>query len=632
MPPKSSSLLNLKNRPGLANFRDFCKSKAASGTGDYVKDVTKPPEENFANLKRAEQALRLGTEIQISDGNAAPSGQLEPPTKYLKKSEKVDLELEARLQRERIELEERKIKEEDARLQKLADDGVWTGMGIAPSLKPGTEEGTALRVGGVPVNAGGVGSSSSVDNIDKSGKKNTVAIRTDPVTGKFIVSDQGNNNPSESAMTSNAILRPELLELENDKFNRDPSTTPEDNSGGFSSHINNTLTTVSDLLTTPKFLLQEQKLEPSFSDDHAQVKSRSVTDIKRALREDFAQPITLFGETEMMRYRRLRYHERRSLIVESSRESQSEFENLGHGRNDFGRLMREMEGKSPTHGENLTKAKKRQQLRLEREANIAKNRERFGGDESLWPAGAALPIGTPSPCSSDDPEESPKMVLGGEEAEIGKASVSADLNLPSDYVAALNKANDIVTITPEEAAAKKAAAYAALTGAPKIRAFIKTQLDLWEDAVEARGDPSSPTSSRDHKLDAALFKTTKKDVKPLLKQLKESYKSTTSTASSSSGFDKDDLCALNEMVTACDNREYSHASKRYMDITIGKQSWPIGVTSVSIHERSGKTKIFENKMSAKMSDEGFRRSIQGFRRLMVKCQEWRPPDDGGKRM
>ena len=45
------------------------------------------------------------------------------------------------------------------------------------------------------------------------------------------------------------------------------------------------------------------------------------------------------------------------------------------------------------------------------------------------------------------------------------------------------------------------------------------------------------------------------------------------------------------MVAAMHERNYLHANDIYLRLAIGNSPWPIGVTSVGIHERSAREKV-----------------------------------------
>lgn len=68
------------------------------------------------------------------------------------------------------------------------------------------------------------------------------------------------------------------------------------------------------------------------------------------------------------------------------------------------------------------------------------------------------------------------------------------------------------------------------------------------------------------------------------------------------------------------------ASDAYLQMAIGNAPWPIGVTMVGIHARTGREKIFSKNVAHVMNDETQRKYIQGLKRLMTKCQEYYPTD------
>lgn len=68
------------------------------------------------------------------------------------------------------------------------------------------------------------------------------------------------------------------------------------------------------------------------------------------------------------------------------------------------------------------------------------------------------------------------------------------------------------------------------------------------------------------------------------------------------------------------------ASDAYLQMAIGNAPWPIGVTMVGIHARTGREKIFSKNVAHVMNDETQRKYIQALKRLMTKCQEFYPTD------
>lgn len=75
-----------------------------------------------------------------------------------------------------------------------------------------------------------------------------------------------------------------------------------------------------------------------------------------------------------------------------------------------------------------------------------------------------------------------------------------------------------------------------------------------------------------------------------------------------------------------EKREYVKASDIYFRLAIGNAPWPMGVTMVGIHERSGREKIFTSQVAHILNDEMQRKYIQSLKRIMTYAQEKFPSD------
>lgn len=63
-------------------------------------------------------------------------------------------------------------------------------------------------------------------------------------------------------------------------------------------------------------------------------------------------------------------------------------------------------------------------------------------------------------------------------------------------------------------------------------------------------------------------------------------------------------------------RQYQKANDAYLRLSIGNAAWPIGVTSVGIHERSSREKIAEDVVGHVLNDEVSRKWIQAVKRYV----------------
>nr|XP_022913193.1 pre-mRNA-splicing factor 18 isoform X2 [Onthophagus taurus] len=145
-----------------------------------------------------------------------------------------------------------------------------------------------------------------------------------------------------------------------------------------------------------------------------------------------------------------------------------------------------------------------------------------------------------------------------------------------------------------------------------ITKFIEFMLKMWQDQLQNR--PPEEKMGTKGKLAGAIYAQTKVYLKPLLKKLK------TFT------LPEDISDSLTEIVEHLLHRNYLKASDAYLQMAIGNAPWPIGVTMVGIHARTGREKIFSKNVAHVMNDETQRKYIQALKRLMTKCQEYFPTD------
>jgi hypothetical protein len=84
------------------------------------------------------------------------------------------------------------------------------------------------------------------------------------------------------------------------------------------------------------------------------------------------------------------------------------------------------------------------------------------------------------------------------------------------------------------------------------------------------------------------------------------------------------------IIEAIEQRNYQHANEIYLQLSIGNQAWPIGVTSIGIHDRTAREKLsyYSNVKSQAhiMNDEATRKYLHGLSRLIKAVQGLRPTD------
>ncbi|EGG02825.1 uncharacterized protein MELLADRAFT_44775 [Melampsora larici-populina 98AG31] len=153
---------------------------------------------------------------------------------------------------------------------------------------------------------------------------------------------------------------------------------------------------------------------------------------------------------------------------------------------------------------------------------------------------------------------------------------------------------------------------------PQIYFALKRVLKEWEQSMAER--PDHIRRSTQGKLVAATQKQSAEYLKPLFKSLRKR------------DLAPDVLQAVAEIVHNMQTREYIKANDAYLRLSIGNAPWPIGVTMVGIHERSGREKIFSNNVAHVLNDEVSRKYIQSLKRILTFAQTKRPPDDLARKM
>ncbi|MPC79416.1 pre-mRNA-splicing factor 18-like [Portunus trituberculatus] len=141
-----------------------------------------------------------------------------------------------------------------------------------------------------------------------------------------------------------------------------------------------------------------------------------------------------------------------------------------------------------------------------------------------------------------------------------------------------------------------------------IMKFAQLILQMWGSRHNAR--PEGEKMSVRGKMDSATYNQTQAYLRPLFKCLRKR------------SLPDDIMECLIEIVQHCLDRDYVKANDAYLQMAIGNAPWPIGVTMVGIHARTGREKIFSKHVAHVLNDETQRKYIQGLKRLMTKCQQY----------
>ncbi|XP_059160298.1 pre-mRNA-splicing factor 18-like isoform X2 [Physella acuta] len=142
--------------------------------------------------------------------------------------------------------------------------------------------------------------------------------------------------------------------------------------------------------------------------------------------------------------------------------------------------------------------------------------------------------------------------------------------------------------------------------------FFKFVLKKWGEQLNTRPEEEKRTIKG--KVASATHSQTVAYLKPLFRKLK--YKD----------IDEGLLESIVEIVQYMMDKNYIKANDSYLEMAIGNAPWPIGVTMVGIHARTGREKISSRYVAHVLNDETQRKYIQAVKRLMTQCQNLFPTD------
>lgn len=143
----------------------------------------------------------------------------------------------------------------------------------------------------------------------------------------------------------------------------------------------------------------------------------------------------------------------------------------------------------------------------------------------------------------------------------------------------------------------------------RIYRYFKNLIKQWEEDLSNRPDEVKRTAAG--KNETKTLKQCKDYIRPLFQSCKRRE------------LEEDLQSHLFKIVNYCDEGEFVKAHDSYMDVAIGRAAWPIGVTQVGIHNRSGRARIESSNVAHVMNSELHRKYLTSVKRLMVYNQRKR---------
>uniref|UniRef100_A0A7S0F5R2 Pre-mRNA-splicing factor 18 n=1 Tax=Craspedostauros australis TaxID=1486917 RepID=A0A7S0F5R2_9STRA len=151
-----------------------------------------------------------------------------------------------------------------------------------------------------------------------------------------------------------------------------------------------------------------------------------------------------------------------------------------------------------------------------------------------------------------------------------------------------------------------------------IYRFLKGLLKDWEKHLSQR--QNEETFSVQGRNETKTFKQCKDYIRPLFKLCKRRR------------IEPGMEAHLVKIVNHAKEGEFVKAHDAYLDVAIGRAAWPIGVTMVGIHARTGRAKIESSNVAHVMNSELQRKYLTSVKRLLTFAQKNRPDVDPSKKV
>jgi len=307
----------------------------------------------------------------------------------------------------------------------------------------------------------------------------------------------------------------------------------------------------------------------------------SVEECVSRLRE-MSMPITLFGETDMQRYKRMRQLEREDhegkknpdLILLDSVRANDERQSLMDKAEEEGGEEKQDKSDSDSESEAAEKKKK----------------------------------------EADEDSDKSDSEGTGEKAEEGEGEAGQGGEAPKD-----DKPKEETIECPD-------VDVKLMDKSDLVRSWLRKALKAWEKELADLPDDQKKLPAT--KTAIAAHRQVRRDIRPLQKRLRVYV------------MDEGLLDKIYTIVTRAEAREYRSAAEFYIDLTVGKAAWPIGLghggsmlmeDAIGLHDREN---LMKNKalkdVASQLNDEVVRKYVQALKRLMNKAQKYWPPDDPSK--
>lgn len=191
------------------------------------------------------------------------------------------------------------------------------------------------------------------------------------------------------------------------------------------------------------------------------------------------------------------------------------------------------------------------------------------------------------------------------------------VQIPDKFEVKVNQKEWVVTVDPKEAIKEKkdhnevrreidVNKYTPDFKCRELYNWFHLMFQEWERELDTLPLDSKENSEGREKL--GIYKQCRGYMKPLLRLLKHNEIS------------KEIMNKLFEVMVFCLDKDFIRAHDKYIELAIGNAPWPMGVTMVGIHERSGRSRIYTSQVAHILNDENTKKYLQSVKRIMTLVQ------------
>jgi pre-mRNA-splicing factor 18 len=199
----------------------------------------------------------------------------------------------------------------------------------------------------------------------------------------------------------------------------------------------------------------------------------------------------------------------------------------------------------------------------------------------------------------DEEKEEEKLLVNNNEENIPKFDRSKSkykLTIKPEYI----------TIEKKDSIKKRIVDYSQFSNEYKsneLYNWINLVLEDWESYIK-ESISNKRIKSKIVSKELEKYQQCSQNVKPLITLLQERK------------LNQVILDKLFTVMVFAENKDLLNANDRYIDLSIGNAAWPMGLTMVGIHQRTGKSSISPAQVAYILNDETTKKYLQSIRRIL----------------